>query len=181
MERVDHLLLLLVVVAIVQVLRLVLLVELRACLQSLRWILTAQLRLHVGQVRLLRVRMRLRQRALQVLTHPDHARVITGWAVYLRPLRAPLKFIETTGSSFAGVGATMSIGNVSTLERLLARIDAGQGRGLSVHLLLVDLVGLLVRGVGVAIVHDVLLGGQLVLVCVVVKVVAAIHAIIVPR
>ena len=48
------------------------------------------------------------------------------------------------------------------------------------HLLLVGL-GLLVLRVGVAIVHDVLLGGQLVLMSVVVEVVAAIHAIIVPR
>lgn len=50
------------------------------------------------------------------------------------------------------------------------------------HLLLLLIgLGLLVLRVGVAIVHDVLLGGQLVLMCVVVEVVAAIHAIIVPR
>ena len=125
MERVNHLLLLLVVVAIVQVLRLVLLVELRAGLESLSRVLAAELRLHVGQVRLLRVWVRLRQASLEVLAHADHARVITCGAVYLRTLCAPLKFIETTGSSFTSVGASVSISNVSTLERLLARIDAG--------------------------------------------------------
>ena len=125
MERVDHLLLLLVIVAIVQVLRLVLLVELGAGLESLSRILAAELRLHVGQVRLLRVWVRLRQATLEVLAHADHARVITCGAVYLRTLCAPLKFIETTGSSFTSVGASVSISNVSTLERLLARIDAG--------------------------------------------------------
>ena len=125
MERVDHLLLLLVVVAIVQVLRLVLLVELRAGLESLSRVLAAELRLHVGQVRLLGVWVRLRQAALEVLAHADHARVITCGAVYLRTLCAPLKFIETTGSSFTSVGASVSISNVSTLERLLAWIDAG--------------------------------------------------------
>ena len=125
MERVDHLLLLLVVVAIVQVLRLVLLVELRAGLESLSRVLAAELSLHVGQVRLLGVWVRLRQAALEVLAHADHARVITCGAVYLRTLCAPLKFIETTGSSFTSVGASVSISNVSTLERLLARIYAG--------------------------------------------------------
>ena len=50
------------------------------------------------------------------------------------------------------------------------------------HLLLLRVsLGLLVLRVGLAMVHDVLLGGQLVLMCVVVEVVAAIHAIIVPR
>ena len=125
MERVDHLLLLLVIVAIVQMLRLVLLVELRTGLQSLSRVLAAELCLHVGQVRLLRVWVRLRQAALEILAHADHARVITCGAVYLRTLCAPLKFIETTGSSFTSVGASVSISNVSTLERLLARIDAG--------------------------------------------------------
>ena len=125
MERVDHLLLLLVIVAIVQVLRLVLLVELGAGLESLSRILAAELRLHVGQVRLLRVWVRLRQATLEVLAHADHARVITCGTVYLGTLCAPLKFIETTGSSFTSVGASVSISNVSTLERLLARIDAG--------------------------------------------------------
>ena len=50
------------------------------------------------------------------------------------------------------------------------------------HLLLLRVsLGLLVLRVGLAMVHDVLLGGQLMLMCVVVEVVAAIHAIIVPR
>ena len=50
------------------------------------------------------------------------------------------------------------------------------------HLLLLRVsLGLLVLRVGLAMVHDVLLSGQLMLMCVVVEVVAAIHAIIVPR
>ena len=51
------------------------------------------------------------------------------------------------------------------------------------HLLLLlgSYLCLLVLRVGMAIVHDVLLRGELVLVCIVVEVVAAIHAIIVPR
>ena len=123
-ERVNHLLLLLVIVAIVQMLRLVLLVELCTGLQSLSRVLAAELCLHVGQVRLLRVWVRLRQAALEILAHADHARVITCGAVYLRTLCASLKFIETTGSSLTSVGA-MTISNVSTLERLLTRVDAG--------------------------------------------------------
>lgn len=47
-ERVDHLLLLLVIVAIVQVLRLVLLVEFRTGFHSLVGISTVELGLHVG-------------------------------------------------------------------------------------------------------------------------------------
>ena len=74
---------------------------------------------------MLRVWVRLRQAALEILAHADHARVITCGAVYLRTLCASLKFIETTGSSLTSVGATVTISNVSTLERLLARIDAG--------------------------------------------------------
>ena len=64
-------------------LRLVLLIELRTCLESFILVLTTQLRLHIGQVRLLRVWVWLSQAALQILTHADHARVITRWAVYL--------------------------------------------------------------------------------------------------
>lgn len=69
--------------------------------------------------------MRLRQATLEVLAHADHARVITCGAVYLGTLCAPLKFIETTWSSFISVGASVSISNVTSLKRLLARIDAG--------------------------------------------------------
>ena len=127
---------------------------------------------------------------LKVLTHADHARIITCRTVYLRALCAPLKFIETTRSSFTGFGASVSIGNVSALERLLTRGDAGQSRCLTVHLLLMlrlllcSYLCVLVLRVGVAIVHDVLLRGELVLVRIVVEVVAAIHALvisIVPR
>ena len=56
-ERVDHFLLLLVIVAIVQMLGLVLLIEFCARLHALVLLLTAQLRLHVGKVGLLRVRV----------------------------------------------------------------------------------------------------------------------------
>ena len=76
-------------------------------------------------MRLLRVWVRLRQATLEVLAHADHARVITCGAVYLGTLCAPLKFIETTWSSFISVGASVSISNVTSLKRLLARIDAG--------------------------------------------------------
>lgn len=53
----DHFLLLLVIVAIVQVLGLVLLIEFRTRLHALVLLLTVQLRLHVGKVGLLRVRV----------------------------------------------------------------------------------------------------------------------------
>lgn len=53
MERVDHFLLLLMIVAIVQVLRLILLIEFRASLHSFIRVLTIELCLHVGKVRLL--------------------------------------------------------------------------------------------------------------------------------
>ena len=53
----DHFLLLLVIVAIVQMLGLVLLIEFCARLHALVLLLTAQLRLHVGKVGLLRVRV----------------------------------------------------------------------------------------------------------------------------
>ena len=129
MERVNHFLLLLMIVAIVQVLRLVLLVQFCTRFQTLVRVLTAQLSLHVCQVRLLGVWMGLSQAALQILTHANHARVISRWTVNLRPLCAPLKFIETTRSSFTGIGRPTSrpvaIGNVTTLEGLLAGVDAG--------------------------------------------------------
>ena len=128
----DHFLLLLVIVAIVQVLGLVLLIEFRTRLHALILLLTVQLRLHVGKVGLLRVRvvmvmpwvrLLLGQTALQVLTHADHARVITRRAVYLRALRTALKLIETTWSSLAGLWvAPVSVGDVAPLERLLTRI-----------------------------------------------------------
>lgn len=176
MERVNHFLLLLMIVAIVQVLRLVLLVQFCTRFQTLVRVLTAQLSLHVCQVRLLRVWMGLSQAALQILTHANHARVISRWTVNLRPLCAPLKFIETTRSSFTGIGPTspVAIGNVTTLEGLLAGVDAGQSCGLALCCLLLGL--LLVLCIGVATVHDVLLG-QLVLVGVVVEIVTTIHAI----
>lgn len=119
--------------------------------------------------------MRLRETALQVLTHSDHAGVITRRAVYLRPLSAPLKFIETTWSSFTGIGTTMAIGNIASLERLLTWVDPWQRRCLSMLLLC-----LRVLRVGIATMHHMLLR-QLVLVCVVVEVIAAIHTIIVTR
>ena len=137
------------------------------------------------------MRVWLSKATLEVLTHADHARIITGRAVYLRALCAPLKFIETTGSSFTRFGSgtsPVSISNISTLQRLLTWIDAGQSCCLTVHLLLLLLLcllgslrRLLMLRVGMSVVHDVLLRGKLVLVCIVVEVVAAIHAIIVPR
>ena len=64
--------------------------------------------------------------ALQVLTHTYHASIITSWGVYVRTLRTPLKFIETTWPSFACI--MVSISNGATLERSL-RIDSRE-RGL---------------------------------------------------
>ena len=119
--------------------------------------------------------MWLREAALQVLTHADHAGVITRRAVYLRPLSAPLKFIETTWSSFTGVSTTMAIGNIASLKRLLTWVDPWERRGLSVLLLRLRMLR-----VGIATMHHMLLR-QLVLVCVVVEVIAAIHTIIVTR
>lgn len=67
----------------------------------------------------------LGQTALEILTHAHHARVITRWAVNLRSLRAALKFIETTGSTFAGfLASPVTVSDVSTLKRLLARVYA---------------------------------------------------------
>ena len=124
---------------------------------------------------MLAVWVRLNEATLQVLAHAYHACIVSSRAVYLRTLCATLKFIETTWSSFTGIGSTMSILNVTTLDGLLARVDARQRCRLSMYLLLLRL---LVLRVGVPTVHDVLLG-QLVLVCIVVEIIAAIHAIII--
>ena len=82
-------------------------------------------------MRLLAVWVRLRQAALQILTHAHHARIITCRTVYLRALRASLEFIETTRSAFTGVGSVpVAISDCSTLQRLLAWVDPGERRRL---------------------------------------------------
>ena len=81
MERLQHLLLLLVVVAAVQVLRLVLLVKV-LCFHTFVGLLPVQLHLHVGQVRrLVIVEGRVGEAVLQILAHSHHPDVVARWRV----------------------------------------------------------------------------------------------------
>lgn len=109
LERVDHFLLLLLIVAIVQVFRRVLLLHVRLRFHTLG-VATSDLRLHVCQVRLVRAV----EPVLQVLAHAHHACVVTSRRVDLRALSTPLKLVETTWPSFTGVLATIVY--VSSLE-----------------------------------------------------------------
>ena len=123
MERMDHFLLLLVIVAIVNMFRSILLVQFRICFDSICCLITvlAHLRLHVGKMGLMDLLLACKT-ALQVLAHSDHARKITRRGVNMGSLIASLKLIETTRTPFALIMED-AILNASSLERLL-RVDA---------------------------------------------------------
>ena len=122
MERVEHLLLLLVIIAAVEVLRLILLIHVGS-FHSLPRLLPMHLHLHLSHMGvLMTMDLCTSQAILQILTHTHHSNVVASWRINSRALIASLKLVETTRSALRLV---VPIGNVPTLKRLL-RVDTGQ-------------------------------------------------------